>query len=270
MAARYRQRVFAGGAGGPPRTLIVPLLGIMAVFAWAALWWLEQSVFSSLFYQHDTGHAAHHGHAMAPPWLAATGFVAGWLLMTVAMMLPTTFPLVGRFQHMVSARRRGPLVVLLVLGYLGAWLPVGLLALLLVKATGIAGTQLPVLRDAPWIWSAGLFFFAGGFQFSKLKYACLEKCRTPLGFLASHWHGRRELLESFNIGWRHGLYCVGCCWALMLLMFAVGTASLAWMLVLAVVMAAEKNLAWGKRLVRPLGSVLICTGTGIVFSNLIL
>ncbi len=118
------------------------------------------------------------------------------------------------------------------------------------------------------IFGAGLFMLAGAFQFSALKYACLDKCRSPLGFLLSHWHGKSEVAEALNIGWRHGVFCVGCCWALMLLMFAVGTASLAWMLMLAVIMAVEKNVSWGRRLGRPLGVVLLGVGVGLGIYNL--
>ena len=70
---------------------------------------------------------------------------------------------------------------------------------------------------------------AGVFQFSRLKYHCLDKCRTPLGFVTSHWHGPRPQRESFMLGLAHGMFCVGCCWALMLLMFLVGMGNMAWM-----------------------------------------
>ena len=125
-----------------------------------------------------------------------------------------------------------------------------------------------IIFSQAWVWGAGLFLLAGAFQFSALKYACLDKCRTPLGFLLSHWHGRRELSEALNIGWRHGVFCVGCCWALMLLMFAVGTTSLGWMLLLALVMATEKNAPWGRRLGRPLGVALLGVGVGLGIYNL--
>jgi predicted metal-binding membrane protein len=79
----------------------------------------------------------------------------------------------------------------------------------------------------------------------------------------SHWHGRRAHAEALGTGWWHGLYCVGCCWALMLLMFAMGTLSLTAMLLLALVMAAEKNAPWGQRLGRPLGVALLGLAAGL-------
>ena len=100
---------------------------------------------------------------------------------------------------------------------------------------------------------AGVLAAAGLFQWSALKYRCLDQCRSPFGFVSSRWHGRSPAREAFRIGVDHGLFCVGCCWALMLMMFVVGTGSIGWMLALAAVMAAEKNLSWGRRLATPVG-----------------
>ena len=104
---------------------------------------------------------------------------------------------------------------------------------------------------------AGVLAAAGLFQFSALKYRCLEQCHAPFGFVSSRWHGRAPSMEAFRLGVDHGVFCVGCCWALMLLMFVVGVGSVGWMLAIAVVMAAEKNLPWGRRLRTPLGIGLI-------------
>jgi predicted metal-binding membrane protein len=98
---------------------------------------------------------------------------------------------------------------------------------------------------------------AGAFQFSRLKYACLDKCRTPFSFVNQHWRGIAVRRQSFRIGLHHGLFCVGCCWAIMLLMFVVGTGSVGWMLALGAVMAVEKNVSWGRKLSTPLGFFLL-------------
>ena len=98
---------------------------------------------------------------------------------------------------------------------------------------------------------------AGVYQFTPLKYHCLDKCRAPLGFIMGHWRGRRPRREALRLGLHHGLFCLGCCWSLMLLMFTVGVGSLGWMLALGAVMAAEKNLPWGRRLSAPLGMALV-------------
>jgi predicted metal-binding membrane protein len=104
---------------------------------------------------------------------------------------------------------------------------------------------------------------AGLFQFSRLKYHCLDRCRTPFGFVAQHWRGTAPLRRALRLGLDHGLYCVGCCWAIMLLMFIVGTGNVGWMLALGAVMAVEKNAPWGARLSRPLGAALIA-GAGLL------
>jgi predicted metal-binding membrane protein len=110
---------------------------------------------------------------------------------------------------------------------------------------------------------AGTVLLAGVYQFTPLKYKCLDKCRSPLSFVMEHWHGKRGEQEAFGLGVHHGLFCVGCCWSLMLLMFAVGVGNLAWMLALASVMAVEKNVSWGRRLSVPLGVVLIASAVAL-------
>jgi predicted metal-binding membrane protein len=188
----------------------------------------------------------------------AGAFLIGWLLMTIAMMLPTTVTLTNLFRRMTARHVDAWLLVaLLLVGYVAAWLAFGTLALAL---TWTANRLLPA--ESTWLWGPGLFLLAGAFQFSSVKYACLDKCRSPFGFLAGRWQGRARRQESFAIGWTHGLFCVGCCWALMMLMFAAGTASLGFMLLLAVIMAAEKNARWGQRMSRPLGYVLLTAGAG--------
>ena len=122
-------------------------------------------------------------------------------------------------------------------------------ALSLVRATASGGLWAkPKARLA----RAAILLLSGLFQFSQLKSHCLGGCHSPVKFILDHWTGRRPGRESFRIGVSHGLYCIGCCWALMLIMFAVGTANLAWMLLLTSVMAVEKNSPWGRRLSAPL------------------
>ncbi|HZI31103.1 MAG TPA: DUF2182 domain-containing protein, partial [Candidatus Binatia bacterium] len=100
------------------------------------------------------------------------------------------------------------------------------------------------------------------------KYRCLDKCRTPFSFINERWQGRAERRESFLLGVHHGLFCVGCCWAIMLLMFLVGTGSVGWMLLIGAIMATEKNVAWGKRLSVPLGLSLLILSFAIVALNI--
>jgi predicted metal-binding membrane protein len=196
----------------------------------------------------------------------------GWVLMSAAMMLPTTLPLVRLFDRMIAARAdRGRLHALLITGYLLAWSGFGVAAHLLdlVLHWGLGGWDW--LAVHAWVPGAMVLAMAGAFQFSALKYHCLDKCRTPLGFMMSHWHGPRPAREALTLGVAHGIYCVGCCWALMLLMFVVGTGNIGWMFALGLVMALEKNHPWGRHLAAPLGvgliglaGLIVARGLGVI------
>ena len=120
----------------------------------------------------------------------------------------------------------------------------------------------------PWIPGAAILAMAGAYQLTALKRHCLERCRSPMTFIVMHWHGVRERLASFAIGFHHGLYCIGCCWALMLLMFAVGSANLGWMLALAAVMGAERTLSWGRRIRVPVAVGLLGGSALVIVASL--
>jgi predicted metal-binding membrane protein len=156
------------------------------------------------------------------------------------------------------------LVALVIAGYLIVWAGFGIVAHLsdwgLYQLIG----RFPWVQSNGWVLGVGILVLAGGFQFSSLKYRCLDKCRAPLSFVMQYWRGKRDQLHSFMLGIHHGIFCVGCCWALMLLMFVVGTGSIGWMLALGAVMAIEKNMPWGRKLSAPLGVALIGLGLLIV------
>jgi predicted metal-binding membrane protein len=118
----------------------------------------------------------------------------------------------------------------------------------------------PWLAAHPWAISAGVFILAGLYQFTPLKYQCLDQCRSPISFITEHWRGHHQRFHAFLLGVHHGLFCIGCCWSLMLLMFAVGMTNVGWMFLLGMLMAIERNVSWGRRLVAPLGIVLLAAG----------
>ncbi len=185
-------------------------------------------------------------------------FVAGWTLMLVAMMLPTSMPLVLLFRRLTLRRSDSSrLVALLITGYLFVWILFGGLAHLgdLLIHAGIEHSVW--LATNEWTIGAGTIMLAGIYQFTPLKYSCLDKCRSPLSFITEHWTGSHERSQAFRLGVHHGIFCVGCCWSLMLLMFVVGVGNLGWMLALGTVMAVEKNMPWGKKISAPLGAGLI-------------
>jgi predicted metal-binding membrane protein len=224
--------------------------------AWATLW------------LNDSSHAAMHGHhhhgavaGATAPLPAALMFIGSWTMMTVAMMLPTSLPVLRTFQTIAGARKdRALLVGLVASGYLVTWASFG--ASVHVAELGLRRLALASLwaREHAWTIGGVILLGAGSYQFTPLKYRCLDKCRSPLSFVIEHWQGRHERRQAFRLGVHHGLFCVGCCWALMLLMFVVGTANVVGMLVLGMVMAVEKNVTWGRRLAGPLGVVLIVWG----------
>jgi len=257
------------------RRLFVPVFALLSGIAWLALLLWEQSPYGR-YLDHgkwtDIGLAGAICRALpaGDVLLPALIYAGGWMLMIAAMMLPTSLPLFRRFDRLARARPdRGWLLGLLIAGYLLAWAGFGVAAHLLDGAVHAATRQSGWLLANGWVLGTAVLATAGMFQFSRLKYRCLDKCRSPLGFIVQHWRGRGPWRSAFRLGLHHGLFCVGCCWALMLLMFAVGTASVGWMLALGAVMAIEKNTPWGARLSRPLGAVLLLFAGLVAASNLL-
>lgn len=255
------------------RIVFLPVLGGLIVITWIALWAWSVSPYGN-YLQHgnwlDAGAAAFLCRAVpaGDVLVPATIYTAGWLLMTVGMMLPTTLPLLERFRRMTERRPDGNrLLLLVVAGYLAIWILFGL------AAHGLDWLVLESVTSVPWLalngWAPGaaVIAVAGAFQFSALKHRCLEKCRTPIGFIIEHWSGRERGRQAFYLGVHHGAFCVGCCWALMLLMFVVGTGSVGWMLLLGAIMAIEKNVTWGRRLSAPLGLCLLAAAGVTVLVN---
>lgn len=245
------------------RIFTAVLLGLI-VLAWVALFAWQQSPYGR-FLDHE-GLADIEIGLDANAIGFATLFVSGWTLMTFAMMLPTSLPLIQMFQRMTRDRKNSlQLVSLLIGGYLAVWVGFGVAAHLgdWVLHQAVV-KQLPWLDDRAWIIGAVILVGAGAYQFTPLKYHCLDKCRSPFSFIAEHWHGDRERFQSLALGAHHGLFCVGCCWTLMLLMFVVGVGNVGWMLALGAIMAVERNMPWGRKISSPLGVGLIAAGIGVV------
>jgi predicted metal-binding membrane protein len=233
----------------------------LSLSALIAAAWLVLAVWGASPY---AGLLDHAGSSAAAPLARAAAFVVGWTLMVVAMMLPSSLPLVNLFRRFVRQRSdRARLLALLLAGYLGVWAYFGLLALLADGLLHAALDRLPDSQTATYL-TAGLLLVAGLYQFTPLRTLCLEKCRSPYLFLVQHWGGRRAALDALRLGLRHGLFCLGCCWTLMLLMFAVGAANLGWMLALGALMAAERSTSLGRHLTRPLGAALTLGGVFVL------
>jgi predicted metal-binding membrane protein len=194
--------------------------------------------------------------------LGALGWFLGvWVVMMAAMMFPSVAPTVALYARMT--RRRAPAGSLVfAAGYLLTWTAAGALAYALV-ALGRAALGDQLAWDAAGRWVAGgTLIVAAAYELTRLKDVCLAKCRSPLGFLLTSWRG--GLGGALNMGARHGAWCVGCCWALMASLFALGVMSLAWMAFVAALIALEKTLPWGRVATYGTAAILLVLGVVLI------
>ena len=192
--------------------------------------------------------------------MAAPVFLAMWVTMMVAMMFPTIAPIV-LLHRMVIQRQGGgrAATAAFVGGYLLVWAAIGLVPLAaLLTFRDLSADTMSVERAC-----GGVLLIAGLYQFTPWKRVCLKACRTPLTFLATHDFGR-GLRGTVRAGFSHGAYCLGCCWALMAVLFAVGLMNLAWMAAIAVVFLAEKNWRHGVGLTRIVGTATAVFGAVVL------
>lgn len=191
-------------------------------------------------------------------------FLAGWALMLLAMMLPTATALlaaVGRLGADRAAGRR--LQVFAAGGFIGTWMAVGYLFRTGDTLVHVAVDALGWLAARPNLVGAGALLVAGAFQFTSLKHRCLTACRSPTSFVYRNWHGEHAARDATHVGIAYGWSCVSCCWALMLVLFGLGTASPAWMFLLGAAVAVEKNTPVGPRLSAPIGVLLLAAAVGV-------
>jgi predicted metal-binding membrane protein len=190
--------------------------------------------------------------------LGALGWFLGvWVVMMAAMMFPSVAPTVALYAQM--ARRRAPVAPLLfAAGYLVTWAAAGLVAYgVFAAGRAVLGDELTWDGAGRWI-AGGTLIVAAAYELTPLKDVCLSKCRSPLGFLVGSW--RDGLSGAFEMGTRHGAWCVGCCWALMASLFALGVMSLAWMAFVAALIALEKTLPWGRAVTYGTAVLLLVLG----------
>jgi predicted metal-binding membrane protein len=229
---------------------------------WLSLWAWGSSPYARFLSHEEVGGAEGVGGGYVT---VVALFVAAWTLMTIAMMLPTSLPLVALFHSFVRKRpSQVRLVILLIAGYLVVWTLFGAGVHLGDRGVHEAVERAGWLGRNTWVIAAGTVLLAGVYQFTPLKYHCLDKCRSPFSFIQQHWRGGHAGVQAFRLGVHHGIFCLGCCWSLMLLMFAVGLGNIVWMLALGTVMAIEKNASWGRKLSAPLGVLLLVWGVVLV------
>ena len=216
---------------------------------------------------------AHLGMAMpqATPWSVgqAAGLVITWIVMMIAMMLPSVTPVILLFAGVTRRRRvQGVLaasVSVFALGYLLAWTAYAILAALAQSLLHSAALLSPTMASSSALLGGGLLMLAGVYQWLPVKGACLSHCRSPLGFFTTEW--REGVSGALVMGIRHGSYCVGCCWALMALLFVAGVMNLLWVVVIAGFVLAEKVAPNGRLVGRITGALLAGWGLWVVVSG---
>ncbi len=237
-----------------------PLMGSLIALAWLALWAWGESPHARFLSHHHLDEVRGGGLMLV--------FLAGWTLMTFAMMLPTSLPLMTSFHTLTRWRTdQGRLVALLLVGYFCVWTLFGVMIYVGDWILHHAVEHNTWIQANAWALGALTVTLAGLYQFTPLKYHCPDKCRSPLSFIMEHWRGRHDQAQAFRLGVHHGLFCLGCCWSLMLLMFAIGVGNVGWMLALATVMAIEKNMPWGRWISAPLGVLLLSWGLALFIST---
>jgi predicted metal-binding membrane protein len=184
-------------------------------------------------------------------------FVGVWVVMMAAMMFPSVAPTVALYSRMTRSRTLvAPLVF--AAGYLLTWAAAGLFAYGVSDiGHSLLGSELSWDAAGHWL-AGGTLVLAAVYELMSLKDVCLARCRSPLGFLLGSW--RNGLSGALEMGTRHGAWCVGCCWALMASLFALGVMSLAWMAFVAALIAAEKTLPWGRAVTYGTAAILLVLG----------
>jgi predicted metal-binding membrane protein len=244
------------GVARRDRMLVLGALIVLAALAWVY----------TIYLAHGSSPTAVDVMAlpMAMVW-SATDFVfmfAMWAVMMFAMMLPSVTPTVMIYERVRAKREEAGRAFVptggFVAGYLLIWIGFSLAATVLnwwLHTNGVLTSMMG--RVAP---TAGgvLLIVAGLFQWTPLKDSCLAHCRSPMGFLTAHW--REGAIGTVRMGLHHGIFCLGCCWMLMVLLFVLGVMNLPWVAVLAIIVLAEKTLPFGRYLSRSLGLGLIAWG----------
>ena len=204
------------------------------------------------------------------PWRAldAAFMFLMWVVMMIAMMTPTVIPTLYLFTSIWENREGTGSVrsatAALLSGYLAAWAGFSSLATALQWALHTAALLSPMEMNVNAKLGGTLLIAAGVYQFTPMKRACLSKCRSPLGFFLSEWRGGAR--GAFAMGWSLGLYCVGCCWLLMALLFVVGAMYVAWIAALVVVVLIEKLAPGGEWVARGIGLIACLGGVWLLAS----
>jgi predicted metal-binding membrane protein len=248
--------------------IVAGLLALVAALAWAFTVHQAQVMDAMEVVMWRDMNMSMNG--MEPSWTLADALLLFmmWSAMMAAMMVPGASPMVTAFATINRRRREraAPYVptAIFLAGYVVAWTGFSLIATALQWLLQKTELLTTMMQSASYAFSAALFLAAGLYQFSSLKERCLHYCRSPDGFILSEW--RDGMLGAMVMGLRHGLFCMGCCAALMLLLFAVAVMDLRWVAGLTVLVTAEKLLPGAKFWRVAIGVALIVVGAGFAFA----
>jgi predicted metal-binding membrane protein len=233
------------------RALTTMGLLLLSILGWALLAWMAFDMDSEF---------AQLTMPAGPDWGLRNLFAIGamWAVMMAAMMLPSAMPMLLAFVDLAERRGQRSHSAGFVAAYLLVWTAVSAVAVGAQWLLQLAGWINPMIVSTSVALNVALLLISGLYQFSPLKRACLARCRSPMGFLIGEWRGGG--LGSFRMGWRHGLLCLGCCWALMALLFVGGVMNLAWIAALSIAVAIEKVAPGGERISTALGAALVAAG----------
>ena len=260
------------------RTVVAAALVALTLLAWVYVLWLAATMDMGA-----PGASAMPGMDMAnmpaaltpamKPWsLADFGFTfAMWTVMMVGMMTPSATPMIllyTRVGRQATAQGK-PFAAAgwFACGYLAVWTAFALIASAAQDLLTHAAPLTPMLKSSNGIFGGLVLIAAGAFQWSRMKDRCLAHCRGPLHFVQHHGGFKGDPAGALELGMRHGLYCVGCCWALMALLFVGGVMNLVWIAGLSAIVLVEKVAPGGRLLARGLGLVLMAAGLILVYQG---
>jgi predicted metal-binding membrane protein len=257
------------------RFIIVASLLVLTLLAWFDLIWLANDM--------EMGSMDMSGYRMIPAGKAlmmpasaswqpiefAYVFVM-WVVMMIGMMTPSVTPMIlvyARVRRQAMGGQPFASVAWFAGGYFLAWIAFSLVATSLQWALERAALLTPMMASASNIVAGILLIIAGLYQWTRLKDACLWQCQAPLGFILSHGGFHKTATGSLTLGLRHGAYCLGCCWALMVLLFSLGVMNLFWIAALAILVLLEKVLPSGRGIARIAGLAFFAGGVWMLFQR---
>ena len=255
------------------RVVVIVALALITALAWADLAWLSDDM--------AMGGMDMTGYRMIPagrglmmpadvPWQPIEfGYVfVMWVVMMIGMMMPSAAPMILIYARVgrQAAVQGKPFAASgwFAGGYLLAWTTFSLVATSAQWALERAALLTPMMESASYGLGAAVLILAGIYQWTPLKESCLSHCRSPLLFIQQHGGFRREPFGALSLGFRHGIYCIGCCWALMALLFVGGVMNLYWIAVLAILVLLEKIVPFGRHVARIAGLCFIVSGAWLL------